>query len=64
MPVITIQMHQPTPSQKADLIRDLTSAAAAATQMPPASFIVLIQELADENIGIGGRTRAEVMAAR
>jgi len=32
--------------------------------MPPASFIVLIQELADENIGIGGRNRAEVMAAR
>jgi 4-oxalocrotonate tautomerase family enzyme len=64
MPVITVQMHQATPTQKAELIRDLTASAAAATQLPPAAFIVFIQEMGDENIGIGGRNRAEVMAAR
>lgn len=64
MPVITVQMHATTPEQKASLIRELTATAGSITQMPPAAFIVLIQELEDGNIGIGGRTRAEVMATR
>jgi 4-oxalocrotonate tautomerase family enzyme len=64
MPVITVQMHQTSPDQKVELIRGLTAAAAAVTQLPAASFIVLLQELEDGSIGIGGRTRTEVMAAR
>lgn len=64
MPVITVQMHTTSPEQKADLIRELTATAGAVTQLPPAAFIVLIQELQDGNIGIGGRTRAEVIATR
>lgn len=64
MPVITVQMHQTTPTQKAELIRGLTASAMAATGIPAPSFIVLIQELDETNIGIGGRNLAEVRAAR
>lgn len=64
MPVITVQMHKITPTQKADLIRDLTASAVAATGIPAPSFIVLLQELEDANIGIGGRNLAEVRASR
>ena len=64
MPVITVQMHQASPEQKGDLIRGLTAAAAEATRIPAQAFIVLIQELEDGNIGIGGKTRAEVVPGR
>ena len=64
MPVITVQMHKTSPEVKATLIRDLTAKAMQATQLPASAFIVLIDEMADENIGIGGKTRTEAMAAR
>jgi phenylpyruvate tautomerase PptA (4-oxalocrotonate tautomerase family) len=47
-----------------ELIRGLTAAAVAVTQLPATSFIVLLQELEDGSIGIGGKTRTEVMVAR
>ena len=64
MPVITIQMHKISPDQKVALIRSLTATAAEVTGMPAPAFIVLVQELEDGNIGIGGKTRTEVMASR
>ena len=64
MPVITVQMHETSSEQKADLIHSLTAAAVEVTRIPAPMFIVLIQELKDQNIGIGGKTRAEVMATR
>jgi 4-oxalocrotonate tautomerase len=64
MPVITVQMHKTSPEVKATLIQGLTAMAMQATQLPASAFIVLIQELADENIGIGGKPRTEALAAR
>ncbi len=64
MPVITVQMHQTSVEQKAELIHQLTATAAAVTQIAPASFTVLIQELENGAIGVGGRTLTEIKAAR
>jgi 4-oxalocrotonate tautomerase family enzyme len=64
VPVITVQLHKTSPEQKVELIRGLTAAAVAVTQLPATSFIVLLQELEDGSIGIGGKTRTEVMVAR
>ena len=64
MPVITVQMHQATQEQKLELIRTLTAAAVAATQIPAQKFTVLIHELAADNIGVGGKSLTEVKAAR
>jgi 4-oxalocrotonate tautomerase len=64
MPVLTIQMHRTTPAQKAELIQELTATAVKVTGIPAPSFVVLIQELEDGAIGLGGRTLAEVKASR
>ena len=64
MPVITVQMHKVDTTQKTELIRRLTATAVGVTQVPASSFTIIIQELDDGNIGIGGKTRAEVVASR
>lgn len=63
MPVITIAMHPVSSEEKKSLISALTSSAAKVTRIPESSFIVLVDELAEDAIGIGGRTLREVMAA-
>jgi 4-oxalocrotonate tautomerase len=64
MPVITIDIHKVGSEQKAGLIRRLTEAAVEVTKVPSQAFIVLINELEDSNIGIGGKDRDEVMKSR
>jgi 4-oxalocrotonate tautomerase len=64
MPVITIDIHKVGSEQKAGLIKRLTEAAVEVTKVPEQSFVVLINELDDANIGIGGKDRAEVMKSR
>ncbi len=61
MPVITVDIHKVGSEQKSGLIRKLTDAAAEATKVPSQAFVVLINELEDSNIGIGGKNRAEAM---
>jgi len=63
MPVITIAMHPVSSEEKKALISALTSSAAQVTRIPEASFIVLVDELSEDAIGIGGRTLRAVMAA-
>ncbi|HCM25803.1 MAG: 4-oxalocrotonate tautomerase [Treponema sp. GWB1_62_6] len=64
MPVITIDMHKTGTAEKTALIRNLTAAAADATKIPPQSFIVLINEMDDVNIGLGGVPLDEVKRNR
>jgi len=64
MPVITVDIHKVGSEQKSGLIRKLTEAAADATDVPAQAFIVLVNELEDSNIGIGGKNRAEAMKSR
>lgn len=64
MPVITIAMHPVSSDEKKSLISALTTSAAQATRLPESSFIVLVNELSEEAIGLGGRTLKEVIASR
>jgi len=54
MPVITMDSAALAPGVKTALIGSLTRAAAEATGLPEASFIVLLRELPADAIGIGG----------
>lgn len=56
MPVITIESGQLTKEKKYKLIEELTNTASKIMQIPSEFFFVTIKELADENIGIGGKT--------
>jgi 4-oxalocrotonate tautomerase len=64
MPVITVTLGKTENLVKETLIRQLTQTAVEATKIPAPSFIVLINELEDMNIGLGGKTLAEVKASR
>ena len=65
MPIISITTGQLSDvRQKAELIRGLTSAAVQATGIAEQSFTVLIHELDELNIGLGGRTLAEIKKSR
>jgi len=64
MPVITIAMQTISDEKKKMLITNLTRAAAQATEIPESSFIVFVDEHAQDAIGIGGRTLKEVIASR
>lgn len=60
MPVISIAMHKTPQETRQQLITALTETAVAVTKIPAQSFIVLINEFPEENIGIGGRTLFEL----
>ena len=60
MPIISVAMHQTPPETRKQLIAALTETAAAVTDIPAEKFIVLINELPAESIGIGGRTLLEL----
>ena len=64
MPVINISMHKIDDRTKTDLIRNLTATAVETTKIPAQSFTILINEMDDGNIGIGGKTLKEVKASR
>lgn len=56
MPYITIEGGSLTREQKSELIRRVTEVAAEVMQISMEFFLCTVKELADENIGIGGRT--------
>ena len=64
MPIMTFEGGLLPQGKKTELIARLTAAAAAVTGIPEEKFIVLVRELEDGNIGVGGKTLAEVKAAR
>lgn len=63
MPVISLQIGKLPKEQKKELIKKLTSVSAEITKIPENSFTVVIHELDDENIGIGGKDIGEIKAA-
>ncbi len=56
MPVISVAMGSASEDTKKALIERLTAEAANVTRMGAENFIVLINELPFENIGVGGKT--------
>ena len=54
MPVITIDMAAVTKEKKAQLVQVLTRDASEITGIAEDKFIVLINELERDNIGVGG----------
>ncbi|MGE5372534.1 MAG: 4-oxalocrotonate tautomerase DmpI [Solirubrobacterales bacterium] len=54
MPVISLEIGELTPEQKKQLIRELTASASKITCIPEQAFTVVIHELNNQNIGIGG----------
>lgn len=62
MPVINVEIGRLSQEQKGALIANLTATAAAVTNIPLNAFTVVINELDDDNIGIGGKTIGELKA--
>ena len=62
MPVISLTMGegQATPQQKKDLIESFTADATRITGLPARAFTILIHELSEDSIGVGGRTLEEM----
>lgn len=59
MPVITIDMAVLTREKKSELVRTLTRNASEITGIGAEKFIVLINELERDNIGVGGSLLSE-----
>jgi 4-oxalocrotonate tautomerase len=60
MPVISVTMGTINKEQKKALIAGLTATAIEITNIPPHAFNVTINELSDENLGLGGQTVEEI----
>ncbi len=61
MPVITIDISTMSREKKAELVKQLSAKASEVTQIPEEKFIVLINEMPRDNIGIGGRLLSDIM---
>jgi len=61
MPVITIDIGNLSKEKKAGLVKEITVKASEVTQIPADKFIVLINEMERDNIGIGGKLLSEIM---
>jgi 4-oxalocrotonate tautomerase len=62
MPVITVAIHPISEIEKASLIKKLTETAVEITKVPADKYVVFIDEYANQSIGIGGKTRGELIA--
>ena len=62
MPVITVAIHPIDQNQKAQLIKELTAAAVEITKVPADKYVVFIDEYKNESIGLGGKTRTEIIS--
>jgi 4-oxalocrotonate tautomerase len=61
MPVITIDIGRIDKEKKTALVRELTLKASEVTQIPADKFIVLINEMERDNIGVGGKLLSEIL---
>jgi 4-oxalocrotonate tautomerase len=61
MPVITLDMAALSREKKAELVQTLTRDASEITGIPQDKFIVLINELERDNIGVGGQLLSDRM---
>ncbi len=61
MPVITIDIGFIDKEKKEGLVRELTAAASEVTKLPAEKFIVLINEMERDNIGVGGQLLSDIL---
>ncbi|MRR57802.1 MAG: 4-oxalocrotonate tautomerase [Deltaproteobacteria bacterium] len=61
MPVITIDISTISKEKKAALVKELTAKASEVTQIPEEKFVVLINEMERDNIGVGGMLLSDIM---
>lgn len=64
MPVISFESGSLSPEIKKRLIQELTTISADITGIPKASFFVMIKEIPDEDIAVGGITVKEMKEKR
>jgi 4-oxalocrotonate tautomerase len=62
VPVITVAIHPISQDEKTQLIRKLTDVAVEITKVPADKYVVFIDEHENGSIGLGGKTRAEIVA--
>lgn len=62
MPVINLEIGKLSAEQKTRLVEELSNVAAAITSIPLSAFTIVINELEDGNIGIGGKTIGQLKA--
>ena len=60
MPYIKVTGGSLTAEQKDLLIKHLTQVASESMEVPSEFFMTVIEELPDQNIGIGGRTIGQI----
>lgn len=60
MPIISIDIARLPREQKISLIEKLTATAVEVTNIPAHAFTIVIHELDDGNIGVGGKTLDQV----
>ncbi|HXY61597.1 MAG TPA: 4-oxalocrotonate tautomerase DmpI [Nitrospirota bacterium] len=63
MPIIKIDIASATKEQKVSLIEKLTTVSAEITKIPQSAFTVIINELGNDNVGVGGKTLGELKKA-
>jgi len=62
MPVITVDLGiMENREKKGALVKALTETASSVTGIPADKFIVLINELEKDNIGVGGRLLSDII---
>jgi 4-oxalocrotonate tautomerase len=61
VPVITIDIGITSLEKKAALVKEITAKASEITLIPEDKFVVLINEMERDNIGIGGKLLSEIM---
>ncbi len=61
MPVITLDIAALTKEKKEQLVETLTRDASEITGIPREKFIVLINELDRDNIGVGGQLLSKIL---
>ena len=54
MPVITMKGPKMNKEQKAEIVKSFTGTDSRVTNIPAQAFVVLIQEMDHENVGVGG----------
>ncbi|HZV81514.1 MAG TPA: 4-oxalocrotonate tautomerase DmpI [Geobacteraceae bacterium] len=61
MPVITIDISSVSREKKEQLVNGLTRSASEITGIAPEKFIVLINEMERDNIGVGGKLLSDIL---
>jgi 4-oxalocrotonate tautomerase len=63
MPIITIDIAAVTKEQKVSLIERLSTVSAEITKIPLSAFTVIINEVGNDNVGVGGKPLAVIKKA-